>query len=579
MGKLVNLECVRFVRQVTNGRSCSKYGYQAMQSELLIKLQGAQWRQSTASIGNVSCTVNSVTATDGNFSTYLDDKYDAYKQAGDGVSAQASMCGYAGCVAYRFKLPNDFINGTASLSRVSIPCAVDRYNRSGVRCAIVFNEDANPSEEWATIRGESAGAIATSSVDVSGASGISRIGFLGSDAPDVVANAARSGSAEFDLSSRNDTKHTYMWVYLSLEDYEDFWAYYKGTTARAYYIEGSAVLVASAVEVEFSEQVERDGLGWVGMNPALMPGAMFDDDIQSNAGSGDSTFTPCAQATRDSYAKLGRAFTLCTWCAQAFVMAVRDSEPEQTSGVRGRSLGALLRFNDMPRSDLFEHAGDINVESAVDRVPFADMAKFAGMRVADPVWDESAGLYMVDNVADWSVSAFLQSHSGRTSGLMPDGVVFPAKLTFRVRPAIVPAGRASYNRIRYVVEVGSGSMSGMTAGVNVWRANTTDALGPFGGAVVQALCTHQELYSDKGTRFRAELKGDGTETQGVSVSAEAEYIGYVPIAHSVGTQVVDVGLLSPVRPGEMIVFAPHIETVGRVNSACAVMTPKAISIS
>ena len=73
MGKLVNLECVRFVRQVTNGRSCSKYGYQAMQSELLIKLQGAQWRQSTASIGNVSCTVNSVTATDGNFSTYLDD--------------------------------------------------------------------------------------------------------------------------------------------------------------------------------------------------------------------------------------------------------------------------------------------------------------------------------------------------------------------------------------------------------------------------------------------------------------------------------------------------------------------------
>jgi hypothetical protein len=90
MSKL-NLPCVRFVRQVSNGAARTKYSYQQMQSDLLAALRVAPWREAAAPLAAVTTVVNKVSETDAvrdedgrvvtpsTFAAYLDDAYDAFK--------------------------------------------------------------------------------------------------------------------------------------------------------------------------------------------------------------------------------------------------------------------------------------------------------------------------------------------------------------------------------------------------------------------------------------------------------------------------------------------------------------------
>lgn len=67
---------------------------------------------------------------------------------------------------------------------------------------------------------------------------------------------AAEGTFTFDTTHYSQigtsTRFTYLWVYVSIEDYTDYWLYYDDNTPRFYSIEGSATLVASMCSVVFA---------------------------------------------------------------------------------------------------------------------------------------------------------------------------------------------------------------------------------------------------------------------------------------------------------------------------------------
>lgn len=258
------LSAKRFVKQVTLGTSKSKYSYIGMQEELEQKLIYAPWRTSTVNISEVTCTVNSVTKTDGHFTTYIDDRYDAFKQAGDGVVDTGNMCGYAGCAAYRFELPSDFRSSGSSdtkLTSVRLPFSVDLYQRSGLRVALEFTDRSTPSDTWDVVRGDVDGAIRTQSIAPEpSVVGVRSWGFLGKRTVPCVSESVTSyGVVEFtseQLASVSPVR--YMYVYVTLEDYQDRWDMYTQTEPRQFYIEGSAMMVHAASSVGFTSDVSPD---------------------------------------------------------------------------------------------------------------------------------------------------------------------------------------------------------------------------------------------------------------------------------------------------------------------------------
>ena len=141
----LNLPFVRFTRQVSNGMARTKYSYQAMQQDLLASLKKAVWKEAACSPNSVTTVVNKVTQTDAEkdeagtvtkeptYTTFLDERFDAYKQGGDANSSTASFCGYAGMVAYRFELPSGY---SSSITQVDVPLQASRYLRSGLRVGI-----------------------------------------------------------------------------------------------------------------------------------------------------------------------------------------------------------------------------------------------------------------------------------------------------------------------------------------------------------------------------------------------------------------------------------------------------------
>ena len=262
-----NLPYKRFVKRVSNGSRKSKYSYLAVQEELQGMLAAAPWR--AAQIGNdeVTCTVNSVTATDGNFTTYMSDKYDAYKQGGDGDVLTASQCGYAGCAAYRFQLPEDY---GVDVSAVKIGSTSDRFNRSGLRVALVLSDSETPSDDWSVVRGDASDAIVSRHYDVQ-YEGCSSVNYCGGkyrlEGSAVVVNEiltdsrAQYGNDEFTAAEYpalgTHERFRYLWVYVTIEDPLDHWLWYTKSAKRSYYVEGSGIVVGSSVEVVFAGEVEQ----------------------------------------------------------------------------------------------------------------------------------------------------------------------------------------------------------------------------------------------------------------------------------------------------------------------------------
>lgn len=265
----LNLPFVRYVKQVSNGIARTKYSYLAMQDDLLEELKKkSAWKLANCAANTISTVTNKVTQTDaeydedGNlikpssYTSFIDDRYDAFKQGGDANTSNATFCGYAGMVAYRFTLPS---NQSSNISEIVLKFQAARYLRSGLKIAVVLNDSAEPSNDWSVIRGEAASTssekIVCTPSTTSTTEGVKSWGFLSQDVPTLIDSRASEGTFVFDAEHYADigtsTRFTYMWVYVSIEDYTDYWTYYDSTTPRYYSIEGSATLVASKCSVKF----------------------------------------------------------------------------------------------------------------------------------------------------------------------------------------------------------------------------------------------------------------------------------------------------------------------------------------
>ena len=202
MGTTINLPCVRFVKRVTNGALFSKYSYLSMMAQNAAALESAPWRMAGTPIREVTMPVNKVSKTDAeydesgvmtkppSFTAFTSEAFDAYQQGGDARKEDGTMCGYSGCVAYRFKLPDDA--SSVPLASVSLLISRDRYCRAGVRVAVDLSNDAQPSDDWAVVRGTGTGAI-VSEHTASDVDGVASWGFL---AQSEIGNLVSSRAAE-----------------------------------------------------------------------------------------------------------------------------------------------------------------------------------------------------------------------------------------------------------------------------------------------------------------------------------------------------------------------------------------------
>lgn len=270
MSSTVKLPYIRFVKRVSNGTSLSKYGYIGMMESLADAIKSAPWVKSGRSGDDVTLTTNKITKTDGvwnsetgewttkpTYSTYSGDSYDAFNQAGDAVASNATMCGYSGCVAYRFSVPSS--ESSNAIESVKLSLQRDRYLRAGVRIGMQISSIDTPSDDWSFIRGEATGCVrSTSTSPAEDVVGVASFGFLGQpNVANLLASRAAAATIEFDTSSSFTglTTATYLWVYVTLEDPAAYWDMYSAKEKRQYYIEGSAMLMADGCEFTLTNAI------------------------------------------------------------------------------------------------------------------------------------------------------------------------------------------------------------------------------------------------------------------------------------------------------------------------------------
>lgn len=563
-GTTLNLEYKRFVRQVSNGTARTKYSYQAMQTDLLSALKVAPWRPAGCLNNEVSTVTNKVTETDRavdeegvelskpTYTVYLRDRYDAFKQGGDAVVDDATFCGYAGMAAYRYKLPADYEQNIAS---VSMRFSAARYLRSGLRVALVLSDSAMPDASWSAIRGEGAGAIVSHST-ASEAEGVKSWGLIGQDSVGTLLQSqAREGVLTFSATDfpalATSTRFTYLWVYVSIEDYEDWWDQYDYGTPRYYSIEGSATLVGGSLAVTFAAAVESESVEWIAatlpVNSGIVPDGV--NSVSSISGWKErwGNFVEGLQTSNLYLPKINGSLESCA--------------------------AQLARFGDFPRMDAFSFGGIMNGEVLADKVPTTELGIFAASRNTF-TWSGSPGSYTPSEVPNFSiVSAAVSTRQTSTStDYSADGANKFARLTLKFITRVIPPGKGQYGSVRIT---GSPNCDEMGVGINIWRTKSPDIAGPFGLAIASALGSHQELFTAKQSTVSATITGNGTDSANIQLSITADLVGYVSMPSGNGAQekTFSADLTSPVRPGEVLILAPRIEEVGYKSNPFAEISP------
>lgn len=573
MATTLKLEHTRFVRQVSNGAARTKYSYQAMQQDLLSDLRTAPWTQATCPSNTVSTVVNKVTETDKvvdesgavirppSFTSFLREQFDAFKQGGDADKDNDSFCGYAGMVAYRFSLPDGY---ASNISQISMRLAAARYLRSGLRVAVVLSDDAAPSDDWATIRGENDGAVVTAS-EPSDADGVSSWGFLGqSTVNTLLESQAREGLLTFSSSDfpaiGTGTRYSYAWVYVSIEDYTDRWVLYDRATPRYYSIEGSATLVGSSFEVTFAGEVSPQPAKWfdsiyitqdmVLPNVAYSPKGALEDDYATKYGN-------FIQGIMRSGLYVVRSASRADNGAGS--PSYRDSVV---------SIGVLQRFADFPRKNMFDFTGD-DISTVPGNAPIvSDMGVFAAVRAG---YDLVGSSWTTSTPFVNKVAVNFRGNGNVNSVLVNGRVPNAGVIDFTSRFVVVSPGEASYRRLRMKF---SPDFSGdIEIGVNVWVSRSADVLGIWGLAAASALCSHQDVFTGENGSVEAELVGDGTETGETVLKASAKLVGFAPVRTEAVQQTVDVALSEDVLPGSVVILAPKLVRVGVDFDGAAVSRP------
>lgn len=242
MTTISNLPFTRFVMQVSTGSPRIKSNWKAMQASNLETLKSPVWRE-------VSTKDASLVDHDFTKSSHINDSYDAFQMTGNYDSTAMTEIAYAGMVAYRFKLPDDYYTGNANITSISVPVYRDRFCRGGVRVAVLFDGQTPPSAwTWDYVRGDS-GAMSSKT---------KRALMAQNTVPYLTASSASDVVAEFTEIPPFQTKSRYLWIMLSIEDYEDGWEMYSAKEKRFYAIEGSARLGGDILSVEFDSDVTPD---------------------------------------------------------------------------------------------------------------------------------------------------------------------------------------------------------------------------------------------------------------------------------------------------------------------------------
>ena len=230
----LNLPYKRFVAQVSTGASRPKSTYLSLMAENLEALKACPWRE--AADVPVALVNHDFTAA-----SHFSDAYDAFKMTGAWDANEEKEVAFAGMAAYRFAIPESA--ASVAISSVTLPISRDRFLLGGVHVAAVLDNSATPSDDWAVVTGQGASA------------------HLANSAANIVASRPADGALTItstDLASLATTGKDYLWIYVTLEDYVDWWQQYSATEARQYAIEGSAMLVGGSAEVTFAAEVTPD---------------------------------------------------------------------------------------------------------------------------------------------------------------------------------------------------------------------------------------------------------------------------------------------------------------------------------
>lgn len=580
MSTTLHLPYKRFVRQVSNGSARSKYAYQAMMRENALALQTAQWREATCADNEVGLTVNAVAATDGEFDAatntwarqpsykqYMKDRYDAFKQGGDAVPALATMCGYAGMAAYRFTLPES--SAAVALESVKLLVARDRYCLSGVRVAVVLNNESVPGAwcTWDLVRGNGTGAIVSPST--AGDSGnVASWGFMGQSAvPFLTASRAEEGALELKATTfpaLAQTGKAYLWVFVSIEDYADWWAMFDSKTARYYSIEGSAMLMGGNCEFVFASTVTGDISYWSKSEDFSTMGAFHPSDFLPDESGGSSSRTQAdAVALRDRvYSVFGEKFvSLCSYESIATVPG---------SGNASEDVGRLLGYDKLPTASyLSKGAGGYAVMASL---PMQDIGKFSLNKFAVDIIQvgTSSDYAFIHSGGDSSPNAFgalLDVHE--TSWAIDTSASPPtvaaanySRLKMVSAALIVPAGCQEYHGI--YIQATKNTVGNYAdwdfGGVNFWLVDSASLMGVWRHVAIGALLSQRDMFAIGAETVTASVEGDGSFTTGITVSATARKIGYVPFSSftnaSLSSREVRCHSDLAIRPGSTVLVCP-----------------------
>ena len=228
----------RFVAQVSTGAPRSKSTYLALMAENLAALQACPWR--AAETGTASLTGHDFTAE-----TQFSDAYDAFKLTGNYDSSAMTEIAYAGMAAYRFTIPASATSGGVRVTSVTLPISRDRFEKSGVHLSVALSASSTPTPTWDFVRGSGDRAASSQLAQTT--------------AEDIMSGAPDDGTVTIDLTGvSSGNPNTYLWVYVTLEDYTDHWTMYNAREKRLYAIEGSAMLAGDRVEVTFADTVTPD---------------------------------------------------------------------------------------------------------------------------------------------------------------------------------------------------------------------------------------------------------------------------------------------------------------------------------
>lgn len=540
----LNLPCVRFVKRVTNGALFSKYSYLSMMAQNAAALESAPWRMAGTPIREVTMPVNKVTQTDAeydesgvmtkapSFTAFTSDAFDAYQQGGDARAETAMMCGYAGCVAYRFNMPASA--SSVPLESISLLISRDRYCRAGVRVAVVLSNDAAPSDDWAVVRGTGSGAIVSAHTS-SDVDGVASWGFLAqSGIGNLISSRAAESALVFTASSFPAlavTGKAYLWVYLTMEDYTSYWTMYNATDPRYYSIEGSARLVAAASSFVFSSTVAGDAETWT------LAKSMIQDLPASHMIATGQGITP-AQLAR--YGSLLR--------------------PRMASAALFTDIGSPVSFalavEKLTAKAMYDGDAYPFGETAPISMQHSEMGMIGGTR--QPLEEQSGSYYPADSTP-FKIYAEI-AHYGSPS--LPGGFdgadgkgYANAWIAWRYRPYCVPSGKQSYSRMKISVDSCSVS-SGMYCDLLVWKTTSANCYGPFYSAAFAALAGNPAFFTGSASSVSGTFTGDGEDA--VSVTASASLIQRLDFsAVATGDYVFD--LDSAVKPGEVLIFVPSVK--------------------